>query len=171
MKNLPGLKTLGFILLVLTFALGIYAAQEKEKSKPPVWKQPNIIIKVGLESDTPSLSDPLEKLTPKRAEQLIRLFQKNPDLYVIHEYKDGVIVNTIGGLKTCIDPRPVSSSPTPTPTPTPTPAPGLSPTTPAPSPTVSPMGTKTQTSLALAVRIDRVEEFLKAVDRQATAEK
>jgi hypothetical protein len=167
MKNLPGLKLLGFLLLVLTFALGIYAAQEKSKPSPP-WKPPNVIIKIGWESDNPSLSDPLEKLTFKQAEKLIRLFQKNSDLYVIHEYKDGKIVNTVGGLKTCNDPKP-SPSPTPTPAASPSPTPGRSPASDATA-TATPMGTKTQTAAAVALKVGSAEQFLKAVKGQAQAE-
>jgi hypothetical protein len=163
MKNLPGLKIVGFLTVVLTVALGVYAASQQKSSESPS-DHPNLIVKFGWEGQTPDLSEPLKKLAPKRAVDIITHFQKDSNLYIVREYKDGVIINTYGTLKTCTEPTP-SSTPAPTPAPTRTPA------SPAAEPSGTPMGAKTQTTGAVALSIGHGQEFFRELNAELRAER
>ena len=160
MKALPGIKIVGFVIVVLTVAFGVYAGTHKPEPSPA---QPNVIIKFGL-------SGPLEKLSYKTALRIIQHFQKDSTLYVVQHYVDGVVKESAGTLPTCDEPL-ASNSPTPSPTPSPSPAPTRSPasgTEPSPSATAS--GAKTQTKGALALTIGRSKEFFQMLNEGMEAE-
>jgi hypothetical protein len=165
MKNLPGLKIVGFSTLVLMVALGVYAATQ-EKSEHPS-RQPNVLVKLGWEGSTPDLSEPLEKLKYETALKFIRKWVRgDPNLYVVKHYENGSVTCQEGNLKTCADPKPSPSSSSPAPSP-------YSPTA-APSPEASasgtPKGSRTQTIAAVALTFGNSEEFLKTLNRQMQAE-
>jgi len=78
MKALPGIKIVGFVMVVLTVAFGVYAGtQHKPESSPA---QPNVVVKFGP-------SGPLEKLSYATALRIIKRFQKDSTLYVVQHLR------------------------------------------------------------------------------------
>ena len=147
MKALPGIKIVGFVMVVLTIAFGVYAGtQHKPESSPA---QPNVIIKFGP-------SGPLEKLSYATALRIIKRFQKDSTLYVVQYYEDGAVKESEGTLQTCDEPV-ASTSPTPAPTRSP-----ASSADPSPSATVA--GAKTQTKGAVALTIGNSREFFQMLN-------
>src|SRR5437868_1747872 len=166
MKNLPGIKITGFVVLALAVAVGVYAATHHEPEPSPV--QPNVIVKFGI-------SEPIEKLSVERALKIIGRFQKDENLYVIEHVEDGTVDKTYGHLQTCSEPLSATvsaaASPTPAPTPSPSPAPTRSPVTgTGPTPSATATGTKTQTRGAVALTIGRSQEFFQALNEGMRAE-
>jgi hypothetical protein len=167
MKTLPGLKIVGFVILTLTVAIGVYAATKHKPDPEPRW--PNVVIKFGL-------GEPLD-VKYDRVKRIIEKFQKDPALYRVEEYdKDGNLINHAGALTTCSE----TTLPTPPPTPSPTPAGSPRPTaapsaipTPSAAPTITPASggrdpgtksTKTQTSGAVALSIGHSREFFRLLN-------
>lgn len=147
MKALPGIKIVGFVMVVLTIAFGVYAGtQHKPESSPA---QPNVIVKFGP-------SGPLEKLKYATALRIIKRFQKDPTLYVVQHYEDGAVKESEGTLQTCDEPM-TSTSPTRSP------ASGADPS-PTASPTASVTGSKTQTKGAVALTIGNSREFFQMLN-------
>jgi hypothetical protein len=153
MKALPGIKIVGFVMVVLTVAFGVYAGtQHKPESSPT---QPNVIVKFGP-------SGPLEKLSYATALRIIKRFQKDSTLYVVQHYEDGAVKESEGTLQTCDEPV-ASTSPTPAPTRSPVSGADPSPSpTPRPSATIA--GAKTQTRGAVALTIGNSREFFQKLN-------
>jgi hypothetical protein len=148
MKAPPGIKIVGFVMVVLTVAFGVYAGtQHKPESSRA---QTNIIVKFGL-------NGPLETLSYPKALKIIKHFQKDSTLYVVQHYEDGAVKESEGTLQTCDEPV---ASTSPTPAPTRSPASGAE-----PSPTASVSGgAKTQTKAAVALTIGNSREFFQMLN-------
>jgi hypothetical protein len=157
MKTLPGLKIVGFVILTLTVALGVYAATKNKSDPGP--RSPNVVVKFGIDG-------PLEKVSYKKALWLVKRVQSDPSLYRVEHYVDGDLKDHEGSLTTCSETLPTpSASHTPSPTPSTTP---VATATPSASPTITPAsgghdpGTKstnTQTQGVVAFSFGRAREF------------
>jgi hypothetical protein len=151
MKALPGIKIVGFVIVVLTVAFGVYAGTQHKPEPSPA--KPNVIVKLGP-------SGPLEKLNYETALRIIKHFQKDSTLYVVQHYEDGVVTEHDGTLQTRDEPM-MSTSPTPTPSPAPTRSPAGSA---EPSPSASASGAKTQSRGAVALTIGNSREFFRMLN-------
>jgi hypothetical protein len=151
MKALPGIKIVGFVIVVLTVAFGVYA--ETQHKPEPLPAPPNVIVKFGP-------SGPLEKLSYETALRIIKHFQKDSTLYIVQHCEDGAVKESEGTLQTCDEPM-MSTSPTPTPSPAPTRSPASGP---EPSPSASASGAKTQSKGAVALTIGNSREFFRMLN-------
>ena len=164
MKTLPGVKIIGFIILALTVALGVYAAATQHMPEPAPGS-PNVVVKFGLNGT------PLAKVSYERALKIIKRIQKDPNLYLVQNHdENGAVIAHEGNLKPCKEDLP-NASPTPAPTPSPSPAPTSSPGTgPNTSATVRPSGAKTQTSNSVALTLGGSQEFYKLLNSSTKGE-
>jgi hypothetical protein len=163
MKTLPGIKIVGFVILALTVAIGVYAATKHKSDPEPIL--PNVVIKFGI-------NEPLD-VKYERVLRVIQHFQKDPALYRVEHYdKDGNLAEHAGTLTTCSETTLPTPSPTPAPSARPTPAASASPS-PSARPTITPASgggdpgtksTKTQTKGALALSIGHSREFFRLLN-------
>jgi hypothetical protein len=146
MKTLPGIKIIGFLAIVLTVALVVYAASPDKESASGT--SPLLVIKLGHEAD--DVKDVIP--APWRYGWVKGLVEKaahsDKTKFRIRHYENDKLIEYEGTLETCSETLMAHSSgggPAPTATPTATP---LSP--PGPSPQPSAGNTKTQTTAVLS---------------------
>jgi len=161
MKTQPGVKIIGFTILALTVALGVYAATQNVPEPAPT--SPNVVIEFGL-------GQPLKNVKYKRALKIIQRIQKDPNLYIVQNYNEkGEVIDHEGHMTSC---RPLPGGSTNTsPTPSATPAPTRSPASGAEaSASATPSGAKTQTAGAVALSLGQSQEFYKLLNASTRGE-
>jgi hypothetical protein len=137
MKQLPGIKLIGFGSLVLLAIIGVVAfADDKEPSSKA---HPKFIVKFGWEGKTPETTYPLNYDTTKFTKFIQRICRNDATRYKIKYYvsENAKPIEPIGELEVCPEPEPSAKT--------------TSAAAPAePSATASPKGIKTQVTGAAA---------------------
>lgn len=157
MKNLPGVKIVGFFAVVMIVGLGVYAwAQGNEKA--PL-KHNMFVVKFGWEGKEAGDLDCVNR-SPKEIKDYLG---NDPKRYKIRHYLNGEIQTETdegGVLGDCSE-----AAPSPTPTATPTSAAGAT----EASPSGTPKGAKTQTAgVAAFYTAQQAENFLKFLSTTPT---
>ena len=171
MKNLPGIKIVGFLTIVFVVTLGVYAASEKKKLRPQP-THPAVIVKFGWEGETPDQSLPLN-ISLKRVLKIVQEATGGDETrYKIRHYKADGTIEERGKLQVCTEPEP---SPTPTATPTPEASRPAGSPTPASEPSASgtpTSGAKTQNTGAVALgHVGDAKEFLSELSTAEATER
>ena len=137
MKQLPGIKLIGFGSLVLLVIIGVVAfAGEKEPSSTT---RPKFIVKFGWEGTTPETTYPLNYDPTKFTKFIQRICRKEASRYKIKYYvaENAKPMEPIGELEVCVEPEPSAKT--------------TAATAPAePSATASPKGVRPQLTQAVA---------------------
>jgi len=137
MKQLPGIKLIGFGSLVLLVIIGVVAfAGEKEPSSTT---RPKFIVKFGWEGTTPETTYPLNYDPTKFTKFIQRICRKEASRYKIKYYvtENATPIEPIGELEVCPEPEPKTNT-------------TAGAASPEPSATSSPKGVRPQVTQAAA---------------------
>src|SRR5438045_7427902 len=106
MKEVPGIKLIGFGSLVLLVIIGVVAfADDKEPSSKT---HPKLIVKFGWEGATPETTYPLNYDTTKFTKFIQRICRNDATRYKIKYYvaENAKPIEHIGELEVCPEPEP-----------------------------------------------------------------
>jgi len=147
MKNLPGIKIVGFFTIISTVALVVYAATPERPTPTPSPTASEVVIKIGHETGNPTEAIPASVDYHKVKKAAQEGTHNDKAKYKVIRYEDDQPKEQEGSRDSCGEPlmaRGPGNAPTATPTATPAYPPGA-------SPQPSAGNTKTQTTAVVAL--------------------